>query len=909
MTSLLRTAGAVLALSVTPVRGEVLVDGVAAGSPAEGAGLRAGDAIRSWHPAVAHDPRAVRSPFDLVVAEVEAGGDGVIVSGSRDGHPSSWTIPARPWGLTTAPLAPAWLLERRREAAGRRPAEALEIWRDAAARAEAEGDESAAGYARLQQGPRDNPPTRSVVADVFQHLGDLALWRGDLEAGERRLRRARALRAPDGAEAAQILYRLAEIDLQRLDLVSAARLFRDALAIEEKIDPEGPRVGAIHLGLGAAARLQNDWATAEAAQARALSLLEKASDHTNVVRALLEMAITATDQEQMDRAQALIDRAHALAEKHGLRSLSPSTLEQTGRIAWIRDEPEKALRFLEQAAARIEESGVGGLSAAEPHYALGWVLRQRGQTAAAAEHLCRVVDLVEGTKLRLGGSEDSRAAFASRLGDYASECLDALVELRREADAFQHLERARARRFLNLLAERDLMLAEEIPEDLREQARSVRSEYDRVQSQALKEDDPRAIETLRARLVALRMESDGIVAQIRQRSPRLAGLRYPEPLGLAAVQAALDPGTVMLSYHVTDERTLLFVVSKTSLDVYRLPLGRQTLQWRIDAFRRLLLRGRDSPEPPPPLHAQGAALFQDLVAPAAGRLAEARRILLCPDGPLHALPFGALVLPAGGTAGVRYLIEDTPLHVAISATVYTEQTQRRAEPSGSGRPIVAFGDPHYPPPAGTPAHFSDRAVQAALRGGLRLVPLPATRLEVEHLRRLFPETTAWMGDEATEERVKSAPASVRFAHFACHGYVDEAMPLNSGLALTLRETPGAGQDNGLLQAWEILESVRLDADLVTLSACDTGGGQDLGGEGLMGLTRAFHYAGARSVLSSLWSVADVSTSELMARFYEALRGGAAKDEALARAQRGLIGDHRFAHPFHWAAFQLAGDWK
>src|SRR6185436_8614007 len=118
-----------------------------------------------------------------------------------------------------------------------------------------------------------------------------------------------------------------------------------------------------------------------------------------------------------------------------------------------------------------------------------------------------------------------------------------------------------------------------------------------------------------------------------------------------------------------------------------------------------------------------------------------------------------------------------------------------------------------------------------------------------------------------------------------------------------------GQDNGLLQAWEIFESMRLAADLVTLSACDSGLGKEMGSEGLIGLTRAFQFAGARSVLASLWSVSDLSTADLMKRFYGHLRAGRTKDEALQAAQIALIRSREFSHPYHWAAFQLVGDWK
>ena len=132
------------------------------------------------------------------------------------------------------------------------------------------------------------------------------------------------------------------------------------------------------------------------------------------------------------------------------------------------------------------------------------------------------------------------------------------------------------------------------------------------------------------------------------------------------------------------------------------------------------------------------------------------------------------------------------------------------------------------------------------------------------------------------------------------------------------EKPVDGQDNGLLQAWEIFEKVRINVDLVVLSACETALGKEMGGEGLVGLTRAFQYAGARSIVASLWSVADESTPELMKHFYGYLKAGEMKDEALRHAQIDFIHEPGFAglksklsiaHPFYWAAFQLIGDWK
>ena len=143
--------------------------------------------------------------------------------------------------------------------------------------------------------------------------------------------------------------------------------------------------------------------------------------------------------------------------------------------------------------------------------------------------------------------------------------------------------------------------------------------------------------------------------------------------------------------------------------------------------------------------------------------------------------------------------------------------------------------------------------------------LPQSRREVEEIAALFPadRRRTYVDREASEERAKAVGKNARIVHFATHGYVDNRSPFDSGLVLSIPEELAEGRDNGLLQVWEIFESVRLDADLVVLSACETGIGEIRGGEGIIGLTRAFQYAGARSVLASLWRVEDEATAELM----------------------------------------------
>jgi CHAT domain-containing protein len=179
---------------------------------------------------------------------------------------------------------------------------------------------------------------------------------------------------------------------------------------------------------------------------------------------------------------------------------------------------------------------------------------------------------------------------------------------------------------------------------------------------------------------------------------------------------------------------------------------------------------------------------------------------------------------------------------------------------------------------------------------------------VQAITALYPgRSLALLGADATERRARGLAGGPRLVHFATHALLDRRFPLDSALALSAPARAHDPADNGLLQAWEIMEKMRLNADLVTLSACETGLGRDAAGEGIVGLTRAFQFAGARSVLASLWPVSEGGTANFMESFYRELSRGRSKDEALQRAQQDAIRAGRPA--FEWAAFQLTGDWK
>ncbi len=795
-------------------------------------------------------------------------------------------------------------------------------------------------------------PTRIFIAS---NLGMVRLLQGDLETAESDLEGALDLTRRIGAGPegiAQMLTNLGEVASARGDFVRAEGHLRAALAIAEEKLQGHPVLPEILTGLGSIQRARGDLRSAGSFFERALDLHSQAAPESEeVAKTLVSLGDVAARLGAPATARERFERALALREKAGPGGiLVAETLLAIGRMeAGAGGDPKAAerrfLKALRLAESQLPEGllvaevllGLGRLAEragdlpraegllrraldlrsrispgsgleAEALTAVGRVELARGASAAGTEHVCRAINVLDRQRPRVGGIQEDAAIFEASFSATYQACIEALWKTGREAEAFHALERSRARAFGRLLSERDLRFAELSPKARSERGR-LEWEYDRLQESlnrlSLSKDGAEVARFLDALHEVRRRQADLTARQLRD-APQVAALQGPAPLALDAARATLDPGTLFLSYAVGEEKTLLFVVAAAQdggpgAVVFPLPIGRATLSREIETFRSLVLDpSADAAE----LRKRGETLYRTLLGPAEGQVQRARRLLISPDGPLHALPFAALVRKG------KHLAERKPIHLAASATVYA--ALRDPRPSGRASlsvAVVAFGAPVYPPTGGdAPA---DLQVRSAAERGLALRPLPSSRSEILNLGALFPEAKTYLGADATEEKAKAAAPEARIVHFAVHGLLDESVPLNSGLALTIPEHPAEGQDNGLLQAWEIFESLRLDADLVTLSACDTALGKDAGGEGILGLTRAFLFAGARSVVASLWSVSDASTPELMLRFYTYLRAGKSKDEALRRAQVDLLhsGKTELAHPYHWAAFQLYGGWE
>jgi CHAT domain-containing protein len=429
---------------------------------------------------------------------------------------------------------------------------------------------------------------------------------------------------------------------------------------------------------------------------------------------------------------------------------------------------------------------------------------------------------------------------------------------------------------------------------------------------------PQQLAAAEKKVNTLSAEYEEVRAKIRSGSPRYSALKFPQPLGLAEIQSSvLDPDTLLLEYALGPDHSFLWAVTADSLDCFELP-ARGQVEQSARRFREALA----SPTGNVASEAAKEA-SRVLLSPVASKLGN-KRLLIVADGALQYLPFAALPDPEDFEQPLIVKHEVVSVPSASTVAVLRRELSNRNPPP---KKLAVLADPVFnrddsrvmttarrPVSAAPPAmgRGLERAITDFGISGTRLNRLPGTRREAAGIIALVGESERKqaLDFDASVALLNSLEIkNYRIVHLATHGFLNTAHPGLSGLALSLVDKQGNPVD-GFLRLHEIY-NLRLAADLVVLSACQTGLGKEVQGEGLVGLTRGFMYAGAPRVVASLWKVDDSATAELMRTFYSAMLGEnrLSVSAALRQAQVAMWKTRRFQAPYYWAAFVLQGDWK
>ena len=654
------------------------------------------------------------------------------------------------------------------------------------------------------------------------------------------------------------------------DLERAVALQMESLELARKLDSPIDEAST-HNNLGVIHRSAHKYKDAIAAFEAALAIDEKLGSRWGQAYDLRNLGLTYLASEQPDLAGEPLQKAVQLAAEIGDRVNGAKATLALGDWHRMRGDAEKARGLYTRALELSKEAHVPEVTW-RAHRGLSLVALESRNIARARAELDAALAVVEDLRGAIKVEELKNGFIADKLDLYDDAIRLALDHPEPGTDpalaSWTYSERSRARSFIDLLANRKIVLSSK--EDTRriEEQRALK---DRVfaAEDALAKAAPADKPAREKELQDLRERYRDLLVEIRATNPKLSAFVTVDPPSLDEVRKVIGKDTALLEYHVASDETIVWTITDSALRVTRIPIGRDRLSGLVTDYLTKMESVR-------PVDAEARSLFRDLLEPALGKELEEKRFVgIAPHGVLHYMPFAAL------KDGDRYLIDRYSLFYVPSAAVLpltAGAPSTLAGPKDEAK-VLAIGNPDLGDPS---------------------FALPFAELEVSDLELQFSQIDVLTRERATERWVANHIGDYHVIHFACHGEFDPVNPLFSSLRLAREQ----GVD-GALTAQDIF-GLPLKAELVTLSACRTGLGKIEAGDELIGLNRAFLYAGTRSIMSTLWRVHDGSTAVLVKHFYRNYTRES-KADALRNSMRQVR--EYYPHPAYWAAFALTGEYR
>jgi CHAT domain-containing protein/tetratricopeptide (TPR) repeat protein len=765
------------------------------------------------------------------------------------------------------------------------------------------------------------------------------------------------------ADEASILGNIAIVYDNLGDKQTALRYYKAALATQtalHNLRGEGlalNNVGTLYHSLG------DQWRALEY-YSQALPLFEKTGDRQEKGRTLSNMARSYSQLGKYQQALEYFNRALPIRESVGDRRGLAYTLSYVGDAYLSLGDRDEARDYFQRALVRSQQASAPSIEATT---LLGVARLEQGlgNLPEAQVQIEKCVGILEQLRGNIKNRE-LRRAYLSTVQPAYEFYIDLLMAREKQtpnqgysSKALEVAERDRARTLLDILSEAQVDIRRDVDPNLLERERNLQRQIQVKSDEEFRlkgrEHTVKQLADVQHQLESLLVEHDAVQGEFRASSSKYTALPQPRPLGVSEIQGLLDPGTLLLEYSLGTSHSFVWAVTHTTVSSFALP-GRSEIEPAAKRLYACLARRKgatgEATESGGTEVAGGVAgckqaakqLSAWLLEPVSG-LAEAKRLVIVADGVLQYIPFGVLSDPAAPnnrthSEHVAVLLDSHEIVNLPSASVLSvirHEDEGRAPTAKLvavlADPVVDSADPRVN--GGGKVHASAAGVQRARvddtlsvdpptsqmsrsasdvrpsKDILRFERLPFTR---EEAASIIAMADANSGLEALDFRASRATATdaalaqYRMIHFATHGLLDSEHPELSGLVFSLVDQSGRPM-NGFLDLEDIY-NLKLNADLVVLSACETGLGKDIKGEGLVGLTRGFMYAGTSRVVASLWKVDDVATAELMKRFYRfMLQDRLAPAAALREAQLRMATQKRWADPYYWAGFVIQGEWR
>jgi CHAT domain-containing protein len=639
---------------------------------------------------------------------------------------------------------------------------------------------------------------------------------------------------------------------------------------------------------------------------------------------------------QRDEALTQLQKAIRLYRNIGDRRGQAFALTQLGNIHHTMGQNAKALTFHKHALALYRSAGDRNGEAAAL-YNMANVERALSNFKNALSHVKESNEVIEMLRSQIV-SPDLRASYYASVHEHAELYVDLVMKLgglngdkKAQGIAFEISEHAHSRALLETLGEAAAQIKQGVDPMLLEQERLLQQKLNAKALYRMRllanNAEPGELEMVDRDLRELTTAYRELQTQIKQQSPRYANLVQPQPLKLEQIQAELTDDTILLEYSLGAERSYLWAVTKDSMNAYELP-ARNVVESLVKSVCESLVARQTIDDSDLIAHSNQVAATDRLYWQQAAQLSEmllrpvvdqitGKTILMVADGALHYLPFEAL--PESDERDQTSqepipLINNHEIVNLPSASILATIRQSTRADSHQDKLIAILADPVFsindPRVNGARAASLPQNSQATAKGVL--TRLPATKEEAQAITAIVPTGTGMLATDFDANRTIALSGELgqyKVLHLATHGVVDVENPEMSGIMFSLVSQDGKGEE-GFVQLHDIYNLNLPNTRLVVLSACETGLGKDVRGEGLVGLSRGFIYAGASTVIASLWKVDDKATSQLMTQFYKGMfEEGLTPSAALRKAKLDMWKQPSYRAPFYWAAFVLQGEYK
>lgn len=707
---------------------------------------------------------------------------------------------------------------------------------------------------------------------------------------------------------------------------TAVFYFTQALEIQREIGNR--RSEAITLNnLGMSYLLSENLPKAQEFFSQSLVIRREVKDQRGEGNTLSNLGQVAAKNGEIAKAVEYFQQSLELRRAAGDKTGEATTLRTLGKTIWLSGDKLKSAETFEKANLLAKKIGDRRVEA-DSFYWLAVIEKDKGNLPKAIENIesgLRIIEQIRGEIV----NPELRASYFSTVQQFYEIYTELLVsryekskDEKDAAFALEMSERARTRSLVELLQEARINFRQNVDENLLEKAQelqeSLNTKY-RQRTQILSgKPTEEQIAKITNEINSLTTEFENLQLKIHRENPRYADLTQGKSISSKEIQNLLADETVLLEYKLGETRSFVWFVTKDSVRIFTLPSRKEIETLAKEFYASVISRDKTKEAQTAAFSKNlGAVLFPDTLISEIKN----RRLAIVADGVLQFVPFASLMFDDDKFQKVTYtpLVEKNEIVVLPSASVLSEIRQNADKKQTPVKVLSIFADPIFEAndtrlKGNNVSTEKPKELNKILRDfnlGENLPRLLSSRIEAQNISSFAPKnlTDIFTDFDANRENATSELlANYRILHFATHGFLDTSRPELSGLVLSLYDKNGKTQD-GFLRLNQIY-NLNLNSDLVVLSACQTALGKDVRGEGLIGLTRGFIYAGAKRIVASLWKVDDAATAEFMKRFYQnLLQKKLSPSAALRQAQIEMKMIPRFRSPYFWAGFTLQGEWK